>query len=80
MCRLMQAHYEGVTEQQFLADLAAKQWVILLRDQGRLCGFSTQVLFDHPFDGGTVKILFSGDTVIEKTIGVRWRCRWPGGG
>ena len=66
MCWLMQAHYEGVTEAQFLADLAAKQWVILLRDKDRLCGFSTQVLFDHPFDGGTVKILFSGDTVIEK--------------
>jgi len=66
MCRLMQAHYEGVTEQQFLADLNAKQWIILLRDKGRLRGISTQVLFDHPFDGGAVKILFSGDTVIEK--------------
>ena len=67
MCRLMQAHYEGVTEQQFAADLNAKQWAILLRDQGRLCGFSTQVLFDHVFDGGAVKVLFSGDTVIDKS-------------
>jgi hypothetical protein len=69
MCRLMQAHYEGVTEHQFAADLNAKQWAILLRDKSRLCGFSTQILLDHPFEGITVKILFSGDTVIEKS---RW--------
>ena len=67
MCRLMQAHYEGVTERQFVADLKAKQWAILLRHQGCLCGFSTQVLFDHVFEGGVIKILFSGDTVIEKS-------------
>jgi hypothetical protein len=67
MCRLMQAHYEGVTKRQFSADLNGKQWAILLRDQGRLCGFSTQVLFDHPVEGGVTKVLFSGDTVIEKS-------------
>jgi len=66
MCQLMQAHYEGVTERQFAADLNAKQWAILLRDQGSLRGFSTQVLFDHAFQGGVVKILFSGDTIIDK--------------
>src|SRR5208283_4322983 len=42
------------------------QWVILLRDSGHLCGFSTQVLFDYPLAGRDVKILFSGDTIIEK--------------
>ena len=67
MCRLMQAHYEGVTERQFAADLNAKQWAILLHDQGHLYGFSTQVLFDHVYEGGVVKVLFSGDTVIEKS-------------
>jgi len=66
MCRLMQAHYEGVTESQFAADLAVKHWAILLRHEGALCGFSTQVLFDHVFDGRVVKILFSGDTIIDK--------------
>ena len=30
MLSLMRAHYEGVSEEQFLADLQAKQWVILL--------------------------------------------------
>ena len=66
MQQLMRAHYDGVSESQFLADLLAKQWVILLRDSGHLCGFSTQVLFDYPLAGRDVKILFSGDTIIEK--------------
>lgn len=66
MLRLMQEHYQGVNESQFVADLNAKQWVILLRDLAGLCGFSTQVLFDHAIEGRAVRILFSGDTVIEK--------------
>jgi hypothetical protein len=66
MCQLMQAHYEGVSKAQFLADLQAKQWVILLYDHDCLCGFSTQVLFDHPHEGRRTKILFSGDTIIDK--------------
>jgi hypothetical protein len=66
MEQLMRAHYEGVSGSQFLADLRAKQWVILLRDQGQLCGFSTQVLFDYPLAGRPARILFSGDTIIEK--------------
>jgi hypothetical protein len=66
MEQLMRAHYDGVCEIQFRADLSAKQWVILLRDNGQLCGFSTQVLFDYPLAGRRVKILFSGDTIIEK--------------
>jgi hypothetical protein len=66
MYRLMAAHYEGVSEAQFAVDLAAKQWVILLRDAGQLCGFSTQVVFDHAVGGRSVKIMFSGDTIIDK--------------
>jgi hypothetical protein len=66
MHQLMRAHYEGVSERQFLADLRAKQWVILLQDEGCLYGFSTQVLFDYPMEGRGVKVLFSGDTIIDK--------------
>jgi hypothetical protein len=63
---LMDAHYEGVTEAQFEADLRAKHWVILLCHAGELCGFSTQRLFEHACEGRTVRILFSGDTIIDK--------------
>ena len=66
MRQLMQAHYEGVSEHQFLADLQAKQWVILLWDNSHLCGFSTQALFDWRHEGRLIKILFSGDTIVDK--------------
>ncbi len=66
MLELMRQHYEGVSEARFNADLQAKQWVILLRDRGRLCGFSTQTTFDHALAGRRMKILFSGDTIIDK--------------
>lgn len=66
MRELMQSHYEGVSEQQFLTDLQAKQWVILLHHNEQLCGFSTQALFDHQHESRLTKILFSGDTIINK--------------
>jgi hypothetical protein len=66
MLRLMQAHYEGVSEARFVADLQAKQWVILLYDEGRLCGFSTQVQFECRFEDRSARILFSGDTIIDR--------------
>ena len=66
MLRLMQTHYEGVSEPQFLGDLQAKQWVILLYDESRLCGFSTQVLFDFAHENRPTRVLFSGDTIIDK--------------
>jgi hypothetical protein len=67
MLELMRQYYDGVSASQFHADLRAKQWVILLHDRGRLRGFSTQLAFDHACAGRRVKLLFSGDTIIEKT-------------
>lgn len=66
MFRLMQTHYEGVTESQFQADLREKKWVILLYDGGQLRGFSTQVVFDYEHRGQRLNILYSGDTIIDK--------------
>jgi len=66
MLRLMQSHYEGVSESQFLADLQEKNWVILLREEETIRGFSTQKLFEHSLDGEQVNVLFSGDTIIDK--------------
>jgi hypothetical protein len=66
MLRLMQEYYVGVTEEIFSRDLAEKRWVILLTDaSGRLRGFSTQMLLDHPTSPG-VRALFSGDTIVDR--------------
>lgn len=66
MLQLMQEHYHNVDHMGFASDLSEKDWVILLHDQeGELRGFSTQLLFEHSFEGEKLLVLFSGDTVIE---------------
>jgi hypothetical protein len=59
--------YDGVDPERFRADLAEKQWVILLRDGegGEVVGFSTQRLLEVAAAGRAVRALFSGDTVID---------------
>lgn len=68
MWQLMQQYYAAVTEQQFLADLARKSVVIVLRDRGdgRLRGFSTLVKVHIRLDNQLFWGIFSGDTVIEQ--------------
>jgi hypothetical protein len=71
MFALMDRHYENVTRPAFDADLAEKQWVILLLDPKteEVCGFSTQVLLDATIAGRPIKALFSGDTIVARD---RW--------
>jgi hypothetical protein len=62
------AHYDAVEVRRFAADLAAKDYVILLEQDGEPMGFSTVAYFDFfPASGGPVKVLFSGDTVIDRS-------------
>jgi hypothetical protein len=70
MLELMQRHYDHVVPAAFARDLAEKRWVILIRDpQQRLCGFSTQTLLEGVAGGEPVRILFSGDTIVDRD---RW--------
>ena len=66
MFALMTQHYANVARATFLADLAEKQWVIMLLEpgSGTLCGFSTQMLLEASVEGVPVTALFSGDTII----------------
>lgn len=61
---LFQEGYEGADRARFLADLAEKHWIVLLRDRdtGALRGFSTVWVGEE--ESGTV--VFSGDTVIDR--------------
>lgn len=61
MEQLYRAYYEGAKMEAFAADLSAKDLVILLKEDGRVCGFSTLVVY--PFED--MRILFSGDTVVD---------------
>jgi hypothetical protein len=68
MFLLMERHYANVHRPVFVSDLAEKRWVILVSNPAtdRLCGFSTQVLWDIGVEGRRVKALFSGDTIIGR--------------
>ena len=71
MYLLMDQYYENTDRPTFEADLAAKDWVIEVFDPSTndLKGFSTQVL--HQLDIGVrpIRVLFSGDTIVDRN----WR-------
>jgi len=67
MVQLLGAAFRDVERGQFEADLAEKEWVILLRDEaGCLRGFSTLMRLRQVVDGRPVVAFFSGDTIIER--------------
>jgi hypothetical protein len=58
--------YDCVNPDSFERDLNSKNAVVLVRDEnGVLRGFSTQAWFDWQHEGEPVRILFSGDTIME---------------
>lgn len=67
MLALMQLCYAGVSAERFAADLAEKQYVILLsaRRTGELVGFSTLRVAEDRLGGRPVELVYSGDTVIH---------------
>lgn len=72
MLALLAAHFHGVTPERFAADLAEKNWVLLLEEEGleeegRLRGFSTLQIYETAApDGEPVTVVYSGDTLVER--------------
>lgn len=68
MFLLFKNTYLGVVDDDFRRDLAAKSHVILVVDSAsRLRGFSTLTVWPHTFEGKSIRLLYSGDTVIERS-------------
>ena len=67
MLALMELCYDGIEADQFFADLATKDAVILLysRVQHQLMGFSTLRVETEQVHRRRVDLIFSGDTVIH---------------
>ena len=66
MFALFDAHFEGVSRERFERDLAAKNWVLLLREpEGSLAGFSTILFFETKLDGEPASVVYSGDTIVD---------------
>jgi len=67
MYELFEQYYLATSLQMFVRDLASKDTVILLHDkENRLCGFSTLATSTINVGGETIRIVFSGDTIIER--------------
>ena len=64
MFALLSRHFEGVTRAQFESDLAAKDWVIEIRHDERLVGFTTLRVTTAHFDGAPITVIYSGDTIV----------------
>jgi len=66
MFHLLQKHFAGVRIDIFQADLTEKNWVLLLRDiDGALKGFSTILFYSTLFEGETISVVYSGDTIMD---------------
>lgn len=64
---LLSAHFLGVTRERFAADLAEKNWILLLEADGRLRGFSTLRIYETAGPGGEpLTVVYSGDTIVEQ--------------
>jgi hypothetical protein len=66
MFALHDRYFADVRRAKFMADLAAKHWVILLQAGDTLAGFSTIETLNLPVDGAAHTFLFSGDTIVEQ--------------
>lgn len=64
MYALLVQYFDGVSRDQFDRDLAEKNWVIHMRREGRLVGFSTLLVRESDFDGAVLTVIYSGDTIV----------------
>ena len=65
MFGLFSRYYDHVPQAQFEQDLASKQFVIVLERAGEVVGFTSASVSDHRFEGDDVRVVFSGDTVVD---------------
>jgi hypothetical protein len=70
MLELHARYFTNVRRERFLADLAEKDWVIRLSHLDRIVGFSTQRLMTLRHEGRDRRVLFSGDTIVDRAF---WR-------
>jgi hypothetical protein len=64
MFELLVRHFDGVTRAQFDRDLAAKNWVVAVRRNERLIGFTTLRVTTSLSTGAPVTAIYSGDTIV----------------
>jgi hypothetical protein len=66
MCALYLANYDGSSAALFHHDLDGKEEALLVWHDAQLVGFTTLRLFDHDWHGQRLRIVYSGDTVVDR--------------
>ena len=68
MLMLLSEHFLGVEREVFKSDLDRKNWVILIENnKGDLVGFSTIQLYQTAYEGETISVVYSGDTIMDRS-------------
>ncbi len=66
MASLYLDNFDGTSEATFRSDLFEKNDVILLYCEGRLVGFTTLKIFQTSWNGTSVNVVYSGDTIVSQ--------------
>jgi hypothetical protein len=66
MARLYLASYDATSESLFLHDLDAKDEALLVNAGDELVGFTTLRVFERRWQGDSLRIVYSGDTVVDQ--------------
>jgi len=66
MVNLYLANYDGSDEVQFNRDLADKDEALLVYADTQLVGFTTFKVYDQKWNGQYIRVLYSGDTIVDK--------------
>lgn len=68
MYRLLETYFARTSRAQFDADLAEKEFVMLMRDaeSGKIQGFSTAMRLTAQVDDQDIVAFFSGDTIVAR--------------
>lgn len=61
---LLARHFDGVSEALFARDLDEKDWVLRIRRDGCLMGFTTLHVYTACHAGRLVNVIYSGDTIM----------------
>ena len=66
MARIYLASYDGSSQAIFFGDVATKDEVLLVHSADELIGFTTLRTFDYAWEGRRVRVVYSGDTVVDR--------------
>jgi len=66
MASLYLASYDASSEALFLRDLSGKDEVLLVSASGELVGFTSWRVFERDWEGQRIRVVYSGDTIVEQ--------------